>query len=108
MPTALRIEFASFSAPSGGVLVVFCEDGLKFGSATRKALEGVGDLVERAASAERFKGKNGSTLDIVAPAGLELPRLVVIGVGKAKDLSSDGWVRLGGVAMGKIPSAETA
>ena len=35
--------------------------------------------------------------------GSTVPRLVVIGVGKVKDLKSESWVKLGGVAMGKIP-----
>src|SRR5262245_44768258 len=105
MSGALKLEFAPFSAPAKGVLVVFCEEGLKFGSAARRALEPTGDLVARAAEADRFKGKNGSTLDIVAPLGLAVSRLVVVGVGKARDLKAQDFVKLGGVAMGKIPSA---
>ena len=88
MSAALKLEFAPFRTPPKGVLIVFCEEGLKFGSAARKALEPTGDLVARAAAADRFKGKNGSALDIVAPAGLEVSRLVVVGVGKARDLKA--------------------
>jgi leucyl aminopeptidase len=108
MPTALKLEFAPFTRAARGVLVVFCEEGLKFGSAARQALASTGDLVARAAAAERFKGKNGSALDIVAPAGLDLPRLVVVGAGKARDLKPQDFVKLGGIAMGRIPSAATA
>jgi leucyl aminopeptidase len=108
MPTALKLEFAPFTTPPKGVLVVFCEEGLKFGSATRQALAPTGDLIARAAAADRFKGKNGSALDIVAPAGLDVPRLIVLGAGKARNLKSQDFVKLGGIAMGKIPSAATA
>jgi len=104
MPT-LKLEFVPFSTRPAGVLIVFCDDGLKFGSAARAVLDATGDLVTRAAEAEGFKPKHGSALEIVAPAGLDVPRLVVIGVGKVKDLKSESWVKLGGVAMGKIPSA---
>src|SRR5262245_30568289 len=107
MSATLKLEFTPFSAPTKGVLIVFCEEGLKFGSAARKALAPTGDLVTRAAAAERFKGKSASTLDIVAPAGLEVSRLVVIGAGKVRDLKSNDFVRLGGVAMGKVPSSAT-
>ena len=31
MPTTLKLEFLPFTAPSKGVLFVFCDDGLKFG-----------------------------------------------------------------------------
>jgi len=104
MPGRLKLEFAPFAAPAKGVLVLFCEDGVKFGSAARRALAPTGDLVMRAATADRFKGKNGSALDLVAPPGLEVSRLVVVGVGKARDLKAQDFVKLGGVAMGKIPA----
>ncbi len=107
MSAALKLEFAPFSTPAKGVLIVFCEEGLKFGSATRKVLHPTGDLVTRAAAAERFKGKNASTLDLVAPAGLDVWRLVVVGAGKARDLKPEDFVKLGGVAMGKVPAAAT-
>ncbi len=103
MPGAPKLDFAPFATPAKGVLVVFCEEGLKWGGAARKLLEPSGDLVARAAAAERFKGKNGSALDIVAPAGLDVSRLVVVGVGKARDLKARDLVKLGGAAMGKIP-----
>jgi len=108
MPASLTLEFVPFSARLKGVLIVFCDDGLKFGPAARAALAPAGDLVRRAAATARFKGKHGSTLDIVAPAGLDHPRLVVVGVGKLKDLKPESWPKLGGVAMGKVSSAAEA
>src|ERR1700704_4240956 len=105
MPGALKLGFAPFAAPTKGVLIVFCEEGLKFGSAARKVLEATGDLVNRAADADRFKGKSGSALDLVAPAGLDVSRLVVVGVGKGRDFKVQDFVKLGGIAMGKIPAA---
>jgi leucyl aminopeptidase len=106
---ALKLEFAPLSTPPKGVLIVFCDEALKFGSATRQVLTPTGDLVSRAAAAERFKGKSAASLDIVAPAGLEVTRLIVIGVGKLRDLKARHFLKLGGVAMGKVPkSAEEA
>jgi leucyl aminopeptidase len=106
---ALKLEFAPLSTPAKGVLIVFCDEGLKFGSATRQVLAETGDLVTRAAAAERFKGKRAATLDIVAPTGLEVSRLVVVGLGKVRELKARDFVKLGGVAMGKVPkSAEEA
>ena len=105
MPGALKLEFGPISTPPKGVLILFCEEGVKFGSAARNALEPTGDLVTRAAAADRFKGKNGSALDIVAPTGLQASRLVVVGVGKARDLKAQDFVKLGGIVMGRIPAA---
>jgi leucyl aminopeptidase len=84
---------------------LFCEEGVRLGSDARRLIQGTGDLVARAAAADRFKGRNGSALDIVAPSGLPISRLVVVGVGKARDLKPRDFVKLGGIAMGKIPPA---
>jgi leucyl aminopeptidase len=68
-------------------------------------LEPTGDLVKRAAAADAFKGKGGSALEIVAPAGLDVQRLVILGVGKGRELKPYDFVKLGGAAMGRIPPA---
>src|SRR4051812_15151843 len=104
MADAQKPAFAPFAAPKTGVLILFCEEGMKFGLASRKVLEPTGDLVRRAAAAERFTGKSGSALDIVAPAGLPVGRLVIIGVGKAGRLKSQDFVKLGGGARGRVPA----
>src|SRR3984957_1916043 len=103
MTDAPKLGFTPF-APLRGVLVVFCGENLKFGSATQRALAPLGDLVRRAAAANRFTGKNGTTLDIVAPTELKLPRLVVVGTGKDSELKRKDVVKLGGIAMGKVPA----
>src|SRR5437667_6490133 len=105
MSAALKLQFVPLAMPAKGVLVVFCEEGLKFGAAGRTILLPTGDLVTRAAAAARFKGKNGSALDILAPAGLAVPRLVIVGAGKGRDLKGEGFVKLGGIAMGQVPAA---
>ena len=81
MADAHKPVFAAFAAPSKGYLVLFCEEGVKFGPAARKALAPTGDLVERAAAADKFTGKSGTALDIVAPAGLPV-RAAVAGPGE--------------------------
>jgi len=76
MSDAVKVGFVPFSAVSRGVLVVFCDEALKFGAATRKALGSAADTVKRAAAANAFKGKSGATLDILAPEGIKVPRLI--------------------------------
>jgi leucyl aminopeptidase len=105
MTEAGKLEFAPFSTPSSGVLILFCEEGLKFGPATRKALAPTGDLFQRAAAADRFTGKSGKALDIIAPSGLPVARLVILGAGKGNKLKPHDLVKLGGSAMGKIPAS---
>ena len=107
MSDALTLGFSALAAAPKGVLVVFCDDGLKFGAASRRALAPSGDLVARAAKAERFTGKSGSALELVMPEGLDLPRLVVVGVGKTADLQPKDFLKFGGLALGKLPPSAT-
>jgi len=105
MTAAPKLGFGSFSTPRKGVLIVFCDDRLAFGPATRKTLGRAADLVARAARAEGFKGKSGAALDLLLPEGLRAERLVVIGIGKAADFKPRDAVKLGGGAMGRVPKA---
>jgi leucyl aminopeptidase len=103
MPDALKLGFGPFASPSRGVLVVFCDNALKFGPATARALGGAVGLVARAAKAEAFTGKAGQALDLIVPEGLKVARLVVVGAGKPAEHRPNDFVKLGGAAMGKIP-----
>ena len=105
MPSAVKFDFKPLTSPPRGVLVVFCAEHLKFGPATRRALAPIEHVVRRAAPADRFTGKNGTSLDIVAPSGIDVPRLVIVGIGKESELNSRDIVKLGGIAMGKVPTA---
>ncbi len=107
MADAPKIGLGPIASPAGGVLIAFADDNLRFGPRTRTALGSATDLIARAAKAERFTGKSGSALDIVAPSGVKATRLVVIGTGKAADRKPQDLVKLGGNAMGRVPSAAT-
>jgi leucyl aminopeptidase len=102
MTDAVKVGFVPFSGSLGGILVIFCGDGLEFGAATRKALGSAASLVKRAAETNQFKGKNGAVLDILAPEGLKAKRLVVVGVGKPAELKENDFLKLGGKVAGKL------
>ena len=108
MSDAVKVGFVAFSAAPRGVLVAFCEDGLKFGEATRKALGKAAETVKRAAAANQFKGKSGSTLDIPAPEGSKADRLIVVGVGKPAEIKEKDFLKFGGVIAGKLNAASEA
>jgi len=108
MPVAPKFGFVPFSTVARGPLVVFCDDTLKLGPATRKALGNAAGIVKRAAAANRFKAKLGAVLDILAPEGLRAERLVVIGIGKGDGLAEKDLLKLGGVAGGKVGASDRA
>src|SRR6201994_4459526 len=108
MSDAVKVGFVPFSAASRGILVVFCDDSLKLGSAAHKALGAGADLVGRVAAANRFKGKSGSVLDILAPEGLKASRLIVVGAGKLSAIKDYDFLKFGGVIAGKLRAGSEA
>jgi leucyl aminopeptidase len=108
MSDAIKVGFVPLSAAVRGIMVVFCDDALKLGPATAKALGGATELVKRAAAAAAFKGKSGAALDILAPEGVKATRLIVIGAGKATGLKANDLLKFGGVAASKLPVGTAA
>ena len=108
MPDAVKVGFVPFSASASGTLVVFCDDALKMGAATTKALGSAASIIKRAAATGRYKGKTATVLDILAPEGLKAARLIVIGTGKASDLKEYDVLKCGGVIAGKVASSGEA
>src|SRR3984893_1017994 len=108
MSDAVKVGFVPFSTAPRGILVIFCDDALKFGAATRKTLGAAANLVKRAADTNQFKGKSGSTLDILAPEGLKVSRLIVVGAGKLSGLKDNDFLKLGGAAAGKLRAGNGA
>jgi leucyl aminopeptidase len=102
MSDAVKVGFVPFSTAPRGILVVFCDDTLKFGAATRKALGAAANVVGRAAATNQFKGKSGSALDILAPEGLKASRLIVVGTGKLSAIKNYDFLKLGGAVAGKL------
>ncbi|QRG06447.1 leucyl aminopeptidase [Xanthobacter dioxanivorans] len=105
MSEPVTLSFARLTAAPKGVLIVLTDESLAFGTQTQKLLKGADRAVTRAFDAERFKGKAWSSLDLLAPAGLDAPRLVVISLGKAGELKASDFLKLGGLVAGKIPSS---
>ena len=108
MSDAVKIGFVPFSATPKGVLVLFTDESLKFGPASVKILGSAAEIVKRAASTSGFKGKSGSVLDILAPSGLKVDRLVVTGTGKSGNLKPEDYIKIGGATVARLKSSTEA
>ncbi|MFC0217333.1 leucyl aminopeptidase [Pseudochelatococcus lubricantis] len=107
MTGRIKVEFKSLERPEGGEVVVFADDALSVSAAAAAWLGEAGlALVQRAAQIEKFKGAARSTLVLAAPQGIAADRLVVVGLGAAKDIPATDWARLGGAVLGKIAGAQ--
>ncbi|MET4799350.1 leucyl aminopeptidase [Bradyrhizobium sp. LB11.1] len=108
MSDAIKVGFVPLAAAVSGILVVFCDEALKVGPATAKALGGATSLVKRAAATASFKGKSGAALDILAPEGVKAQRLIVIGTGTGAGLKGNDFLKFGGMAASKLKAGTTA
>jgi leucyl aminopeptidase len=106
MTDLARITFSGAAGRPEGTAVVLVGDQLELGRRARAL--GLENVIKLAAAAADFKGKAKTTLDILAPAGVGLDRLVVIGTGKAAELTERDWASLGGVARGALGKSRAA
>ena len=105
MAPPLEIQFASLSAQVGATLVVLAAEGLAFGPAARGIDERTKGALTKAARAAGFSGKAKSAIEILAPAGIDAQRIIVVGTGRtANDLER---VLLGGYAFAQIAARKT-
>jgi leucyl aminopeptidase len=99
-----KISIVDLNTPVAGILVVITDENMALGSAAQAHLKPSGDLLERVAKIEKFKGKQNKVLALTAPSGLKLEHVLVAGVGKAKDMKSENWLKLGGTIGGRLPA----
>jgi leucyl aminopeptidase len=109
MSHRLKIAFAAPALPKTGALVLFMGDDARLSEGVARLVgEEAARLIARAVEAESFKGKSLGGFTVVAPAGLAASRLVVIGLGSAKDRAETDYVTLGGAVMGRLGQAKEA
>ncbi|MGO9423018.1 leucyl aminopeptidase [Roseiarcus sp.] len=106
MSAAVKISFGSLTAPKGSALVVFVGADMKLAAAVAAQTGDLEPLIRAAAKAANFKGAQRTALDILAPAGVEASRLIVVGVAPGKDNAPLDFVMLGGFVFGKAAGAQ--
>jgi leucyl aminopeptidase len=108
MSGSVKIAFGFLSAPKGSALVVFVGADMKPAPAVTAQFGDLEPLIRAAAKASNFRAAQRSALDILAPAGLDASRLVVVGVAPGKDNAPVDFITLGGFTFGKLTGAKRA
>jgi leucyl aminopeptidase len=99
----VKIDFAAPKMPkSGAVAVGVVEGGKLLPSAASLDQASGGTLTRAIKQAGRFSGKKGQMLELVAPGGLGLSRVVLIGMGKPKDLKDLDFENGGGSLFARL------
>ena len=92
----MKIAFAELSPPKSGAVVVGALEERRLTRSAEALDKASGGAITRALKASRFIGKKDEMLAILAPAGTELRRIVLVGLGKAAALDTLAWQNLGG------------
>jgi leucyl aminopeptidase len=106
MSGAVKIAFGALSAPKGSALVVFVGADMKPAPTVTAQFGDLEPLIRAAAKASNFRGAQRTALDILAPAGLDASRLVVVGVAPSKDNAPVDLTTLGGFTFSKVTGAK--
>ena len=96
------ISFSKISAPKKGTAVILVAKGGK-SPAIAAEIDPSG-VIARAMDVSKFKGKAKSVVDIVAPAGASVDRILVVGVGEGDSVKEGDWAALGGIVRAKTAS----
>ena len=108
MSTSLEISFARIDAAQETTCAVLVGAELSMSPAVQALNSKSQGLIAKAAEAAEFKGKQKTSIEILAPQKLDIQRLVLIGVGKAADNEESDWATLGGYALGQITARKVA
>ncbi|MDC0196189.1 leucyl aminopeptidase [Gammaproteobacteria bacterium] len=92
----MKTSFVKSGLPASGVVVVTAIAGGKLSSSAVELDKNAGGILKRAIQGSNFNGKKGQTLNILAPEGAKLDRVLLVGLGKVSDVTDLEMQKLGG------------
>jgi leucyl aminopeptidase len=98
----MKISFAKPSPATDGAMVVTVLEGRDLSATARQLDDDSGGTLSRAIAASRFEGKKDQTLLLMAPAGLPLKKLLLLGLGKGKEVDAKQAEAAGGAAVAQL------
>lgn len=105
----MKISFDTAGSVKNGALAVFVSQGALQSSAIQTLDTTTGGQASRALRSSRFNGEAGQVLEILAPAGMEASRLVLVGLGNAAKAGMLELEKAGGTVYARLAaSGETA
>ncbi|MCP4330067.1 MAG: leucyl aminopeptidase [Alphaproteobacteria bacterium] len=95
----MKLSFVKPNLPTRGAVVIGVFDKRKLAPSAARLDKQVSGMVTRAMKASRFEGKKCQTLELAAPSGIELGRIVLLGLGEEKALDDLAAQDLGGTVV---------
>ncbi|MCO4319743.1 leucyl aminopeptidase [Phyllobacterium sp. 21LDTY02-6] len=106
MSKRISISFAKHGAIDSATAVLLVNAGGK--AAAQAESVAAAAVLSRIIDVSDFKGKIAAVATSIAPAGTQLDRLVLAGVGDTGKLKGDDWLKIGGAAFAKLGKATAA
>jgi leucyl aminopeptidase len=100
----MKIEFAEFAIPRGGVVVTGVLDDKQLTAGSVELDRRTGGAISRALKNGRFQGRSGDRLDLVCPGDGSYERIVLLGLGKPKERDIARAQDLGGNLVAHLNS----
>jgi leucyl aminopeptidase len=91
----MQIQFSAVEMPTSGAVAFFIEKDKPFAGLAAEADSAASGALSKAAASSRFTGASGQKLEILAPAGLSVDRVLLVGAGEFAKLSAQDSVELG-------------
>ena len=107
MSTMPAISFTAFGAPSTKSVAVLAQPNFALGAQAKALDKSMGGQLTRGAGIAGFTGAKKSAMQLLAPAGAELDRVVAIGCGELEAAGEQGWAEIGGYAFSQLSAKKT-
>ncbi len=98
----MKIAFVAPKLPKTGAVAVAVMDGGKLTPSAAQLDRATGGALTRAIKGGRFKGNTGQVLEVLAPAGIGNSRVLLVGLGKPKDVKDLGLEEMGGNVVERL------
>ena len=92
----MKISFVKPGLPATGIVVVIFGANGKLSNTATRLDKKAGGAIRRAIRASRFEGKCGQSLNIIAPSGTRLDRILLLGHGKSSEVTPLEMQKIGG------------
>ncbi|MBI1206755.1 MAG: leucyl aminopeptidase [Azospirillum sp.] len=101
----MKFGFAEPTTPTAGAAVVLAVQERCLGPAAAALDQAAGGALTRAMEASRFTGKREETLTVMAPQGVSVGRILLVGLGKAEKIDALALQAAGGAAVAALVKA---
>ncbi len=101
----MKISFAKPAAVKSGALVVLATKGPELTGSAKAVDKATGGALSRALKASRYTGEVAEILEVLAPAGVDASRVLIVGMGPAGKANVGEFERIGGFVTARLASS---